>query len=302
MPLIDASQTYQMTNPGAHIDATEVSAVHPNLLDNAYFVGGGSQLGGETFPINQRGQTSYTSGGTGIDRWCTDLPSGNGVTLTASGVTLDSGVYWGQHRVAKDLAGETLTLSVMLADGTIYSGTAVYNHEVGVGYTFFGNGLMACYALRLGSSDVAQFEISTYTAITVKAVKLEKGTVSTLANDTIPSFVEELRKCQRFFCSSFPLTIAPEAGNTAEWYASMGTARNNGCYSVWFPVEMYSVPTVIKLGMAYVFAALPDGTENTTYDTSISATNVTTKGFSMKNSFFNGFATFGMTWYASCEP
>lgn len=49
------------------------AGVRPNLLDNAYFVGGGSQQGGGQFPINQRGETSYTSVSAAFtdvfDRW-----------------------------------------------------------------------------------------------------------------------------------------------------------------------------------------------------------------------------------------
>ena len=33
MPLIDMSETFQMTNPGAHIDATDVYNSNENLLD-----------------------------------------------------------------------------------------------------------------------------------------------------------------------------------------------------------------------------------------------------------------------------
>ena len=41
-----------------------------NLLDNWYFAGGGSQQGDGQFPINQRGQTSYTASNANcIDRW-----------------------------------------------------------------------------------------------------------------------------------------------------------------------------------------------------------------------------------------
>ena len=42
-----------------------------NMLDNWYFVGGGSQQGGHQLPINQRGQTTYTGSSTfwSIDRW-----------------------------------------------------------------------------------------------------------------------------------------------------------------------------------------------------------------------------------------
>lgn len=41
----------------------------PNLLDNWYFVGGGSQQGGESFPINMSGQTLYSGSGYCINRW-----------------------------------------------------------------------------------------------------------------------------------------------------------------------------------------------------------------------------------------
>ena len=40
-----------------------------NLLDNWYFVGGGSQQGGGQFPINQMGQTSYHESGNIFDRF-----------------------------------------------------------------------------------------------------------------------------------------------------------------------------------------------------------------------------------------
>ena len=44
-------------------------AIRRNLLDNWYFVGGGSQQGGGQFPINQRGETSRSGSGGFIDRW-----------------------------------------------------------------------------------------------------------------------------------------------------------------------------------------------------------------------------------------
>lgn len=45
---------------------------NPNLLDNWYFVGGGSQQGGGQFPINQKGKTEYAGGARGLDRWVCD--------------------------------------------------------------------------------------------------------------------------------------------------------------------------------------------------------------------------------------
>lgn len=58
-----------------------------NLLDNAYFVGGGSQQGGGQLPINQRGQTSYSGTLNIFDRWYSpraDLT----VSLQSDGVLL----------------------------------------------------------------------------------------------------------------------------------------------------------------------------------------------------------------------
>lgn len=60
--LADSSVTWPKLAP-------EARKSNPNLLDNAYFIGGGSQQGGGQFPINQRGLTEYTELGYTIDRW-----------------------------------------------------------------------------------------------------------------------------------------------------------------------------------------------------------------------------------------
>ena len=44
-----------------------------------------------------------------------------------------------------------------------------------------------------------QFAITAGCSITLKAVKLEIGSVSTLANDAPPNYAAELAKCQRYF-------------------------------------------------------------------------------------------------------
>lgn len=63
--------TNEIAEVSSDVDAVEGSLatyVRPNLLDNAYFAGGGSQLSTGTFPLNERGQTVYTVG-YGINRW-----------------------------------------------------------------------------------------------------------------------------------------------------------------------------------------------------------------------------------------
>lgn len=67
----DATPTPGSTNPVQSNGVYESTKWHtnPNLLDNWYFAGGGSQLGGGQFPINQRGQTEYIGAGYAIDRF-----------------------------------------------------------------------------------------------------------------------------------------------------------------------------------------------------------------------------------------
>ena len=62
--------SYTSKYSGEEIDALLGSSTRRNLLNNWYFVGGGSQQGGGQFPINQRGERSYsTSYGSIFDCW-----------------------------------------------------------------------------------------------------------------------------------------------------------------------------------------------------------------------------------------
>ena len=87
--LTDANKEQARSN----IDAGKNGAwSNDNLLDNAYFVGGGSQLGDGVFPINQRGLTSYTSAGFVFDRWFKS--GGVTATLDAGGLTIANSNGW----------------------------------------------------------------------------------------------------------------------------------------------------------------------------------------------------------------
>lgn len=209
-----------------------------NLLDNAYFVGGGSQLGDGVFPINQRAQTSYTSTGYSIDRWTDVGLARTTVTLSSSGIILTStgGTVFRQNiptEVIKGLLGKTVCLSVMDFGGIIYSATAALsttmpNTAVEAITIPLNN---ANFSLYIGTLNAVQFYFFNSSAnIGVAAVKLELGTVSTLANDAPPNFGEELRKCKRYL-RYVPLTRTPAVigGNTA-------VVTLNG-------IEMAGVPT-----------------------------------------------------------
>lgn len=204
MDLIDMMKTFQMTNPGAHIDATDVYNSNDNLLDNAYFVGGGSQLGDGIFPINQKGQTSYGNGQT-FDRW--KLSAGGTVTLTQNGITFNGLLF--QKKALDLVVGETYTLSRQTQTGEVVSLTGVVPSTEG---WMIGSGAFGVYFRP--STKVCDIQI--WGDYSLRAMKLEKGTVSTLANDVPPNFGEELRKCKRYL-RYVPLTRTPAVigGNTA---------------------------------------------------------------------------------------
>ena len=225
MALVDMSETYQMTNVGAHIDGTDVYQSNPNLLDNWYFVGGGSQLGDGVFPINQRGQSSYTGGGTQLDRWKT-WEANDVITLTANGVKFKSpngnGMfqYWSEFPTIK-----TVTFSAII-DGNIYSVTLP---EGDTQCEYIGTG----FKIGIYRNGKCVYINSQNTEILIAACKLEVGTVSTLANDAPPDFGEELRKCQRYlFIRDYVSTDLIGSG--------LAVSNTFGLINVYLPVAMRS--------------------------------------------------------------
>lgn len=170
-------------------------ATNPNLLDNAWW--------GSGEVVNQRGQSSVTLTGNSqywIDRWTTTQYNGTAtVGLGASGITITpSGSSMGYMRQVipngTSLDGKVLTASILLSNGTVYSGTIT--RAAGTTQVFLdSDGIY----LALTNADMWYVRIGRI-ARTIRAVKLELGTVSTLANDAPPNYAEELAKCQsRFF-------------------------------------------------------------------------------------------------------
>lgn len=238
MPMINIEDSYILDETGAQVDQvtglysknenasdTEKAQAranigaggsNDNLLDNWYFVGGGSQLGDGVFPINQRGQTSYTAYVNSIDRWY----AAAAMTIAADG--LSCGAIVQKLPQVANLNGKTLTFSALKADGTMLSGSAVFNSASDT-YFYSASGEFLFYNTYFGGFEVV-------TADKIAAVKLELGTVSTLANDVRPDFGEELRKCKRYL-RYVPLTRTPAVidSNTA-------VVTLNG-------IEMAGVPT-----------------------------------------------------------
>lgn len=189
-----------------------------NLLDNAWFT------------INQRGDTSWSSyAGYKLDRWMMD--GGNG--SINDGVFTHSNTYfqiWEDSRV-NTILGKTVTMSWMLSDGTIGSETTTLPSSLTSSYVWLLNNPYVNMALISGGTQIARAAGGT----SLKAVKLELGTVSTLAMDTAPNYAEELLKCQRYFYKAM--------GNLSAGYTldtNLGQAR----IGVPVPVRMRTTPTV----------------------------------------------------------
>lgn len=218
---------------------TQIS--NPNLLDNPWFT------------VNQRGHSTYnvTENGMTVDRWAASVSSGtmivevtsNGLTITEASDVDDGGFI---ERINKpDLLGKTVTISI--DDGTnIYHATDTIPNVQPENWTEVcsvttSGGINA--SLFISPVNITAFQLQYVirvpkdnTAHAIRAVKLELGSVSTLAMDTTPNYATELLKCQRYFIRySSPCFF--EAYTYNETTARFGIPltvpmRNNPAFSV----------------------------------------------------------------------
>lgn len=185
---------------------------NPNLLDNWYFGN----------PVNQRGQTSYTGVGYGIDRW---IRNGGGDTLLNDGyITLlgygnnldqitDTAVY-------KQLRGKIVTISV-LGRGYFSIVAEDYANSYKAKYVNSVEFTIGSLALTVRSdADRLIFHIQPQDGnpCDIIAVKLELGSQQTLAHqdangnwvlNEIPDYGEQLRRCQRYFQTFATQSLRP---------------------------------------------------------------------------------------------
>ena len=192
-----------------------------NLADNAYFVGGGSQQGDGQFPINQRGQTSYTVlNGSCIDRWklfnsATLALEADAIALTSSNTsTYESPSQFRQilsSEVMEQIKGRTVTLSVLTTQG-LFSGPFTISPD---GSSISGERISMedWYANLYANPGISKIEfrfvsLNPNATLKIRAAKLELGPIQTLACQDeaggwqlfeTPDYGAELAKCQRYF-------------------------------------------------------------------------------------------------------
>lgn len=157
-----------------------------NLLDNAWFT------------VNQRGVTTLTSGFIS-DRW--KIYNGTGVvnadkTITFTATQSDAVIYQ-TSPYRNDIVDKVVTLSIMYNDYTVESGTVTVAASGWRGFTLSSGIYLALDTIN----NKVQFVIGVPngTTVTIRAVKLEAGSVSTLANDVAPNYGIELYKCKAYF-------------------------------------------------------------------------------------------------------
>ena len=229
---------------GEEIDNCNASLSNQNQPDNGYFKGGGSQQGGGQFPINQRGQNSYNATGGIMDRWVLGTGAAIGgvaVTLSADGLVLNGNTQYQytlmrQTLSAPVLSGQTYTLSVLLANGTLVQASGLATVEATIWCYLQITPTSYIRAVGLNTVEI----VETTEASPIKALKMEAGSHQTLAhqengqwviNET-PDYGEELAKCQRYFYRYVGNVFLCNYA-TGEGYASFE-----------FPVEMRITPTV----------------------------------------------------------
>ena len=182
----------------------DIARVNANLLDNWYFGN----------PVNQRGASgTISTAGYFFDRW--KLVSGS-VTINSGGIVLNGTIA----QVLEYAVGQAVTATVLTSDG-VTDVTPVYDDEAKT-FTVTAQGK------------------------TIRAVKLELGTQQTLAHqengvwvlNEIPNYVEQLRRCQRFYYAQPNKEIV---------FGVLTAGKTNLSVGLQFPVGMWKQPTVVGL-------------------------------------------------------
>ena len=216
MPMINIEDAYILNETGEQVDkvtglftkdedTTEEEKAFAQLNIGASGGGGGggrNLVDNPFFTINQRGFTVGSTVGYTVDRWKND--NGSAITFSDGVIGLPANANFIQPiepDLYAELVGKTVTLSVLYSDNTIASGTITVPSS---GSTY------ATGTPRLAMNGTSKrFFCYPPTNISVRAFKLELGSVSTLANDAPPDYGEELAKCQRYF----QRVVAPSYGN-----------------------------------------------------------------------------------------
>lgn len=221
----------QSSKPSYNI--SEVGGSNPNLLDNPWFT------------VNQRGFTTLNGNGDKqytVDRWyylgqnnpnCTcSVNAANNITIHAISSSDDGLFVQVIDPSDRPTSGDVVTLSV--EHRNVQIGSSWYQGKikllVGNAFSFmepdaefiYGSSQFTLHEATFSwpeNADRIAIQTDSYTMI--KCVKLERGSVSTLGNDSAPDYGTELLKCQRYFQSAGPVvmpTLVTQAGKAFQFH------------------------------------------------------------------------------------
>ena len=219
------------------------SISNPNLVDNPWFT------------VNQRGASQYTAIGYGVDRWKLHDTNPFTVDVTNTGITLthpdNSSISWLDQFFEPSIrtlfqtayTGKKVTMSVMLSDNSIYSATGTIptfidtNKQIckvdlpnGYNVQFFGR--LTLMAIGINSSTANS-------SISIRAIKIEFGEISTLALDSAPNYTDELLRCQRYF-----VRIDNTSGGVTLGNGMTLSVADRAVLCIKLPVSMRTKPSV----------------------------------------------------------
>ena len=190
-----------------------------NLLDNWYFANS----------VNQKGQMEYTGSGYTIDRW---RSYGAKVSINDGYISLSTeGNPTFCQKSELDLYDKTLTFSVLLANGSLCTGTGILASDTAwKNTTLYEDSSIKLWLQNSNPLFNTAIDIKGNTPVDLVAAKLEFGSSQTLAHkegskwvlNEIPDYATELAKCQRYF---YKTQGAFEYRGIAisRWYVSSGT-------------------------------------------------------------------------------
>lgn len=202
-----------------------------NLLDNWYFAN----------PVNQKGQIEFTGSGYTIDRW---RSYGAKVSINDGYISLSTeGNPTFCQKSELDLYNKTLTFSVLLANGSLCTGTGILaSGTAWKNTTLYEDSSIKLWLQNSNPLFNTAIDIKGNTPVDLVAAKLEFGSSQTLAHkegskwvlNEIPDYATELAKCQRYF---YKTQGAFEYRGIAinQWYMNNGTIE--------LPVSMRIKPT-----------------------------------------------------------
>ena len=208
---------------------------NPNLLDNWWW--------GAVSLVNQRGATSgsFSSNQYFIDRWYlygagTYSVTAGGVTFTVPDNASTACLVNQKFPSVNAFSNRVMTASVKIYNGAIYSGTITRTNGT-TQHFYTGDDIY----ITFHQDDMFQIRTRIGSSVTIQAVKLEYGNVSTLAYDSYPSKALEMEKCLYYF-----ERLASSSSNNL----TLAIGHGNGSY-VFAPISLHpkaSTPTITTNG------------------------------------------------------